>query len=133
MWQAVDLFSDWLVRIPGQARLVHVGKGSTHETAAVLDCSKNRIELRGFTYCLGCARALSTRHTYSHGKWASGRSLVPVVKVIVYPLVPGNTPLLDSPQFRRPFPRLHSLARKVLTSTEYFGSIASLHERTNER
>jgi hypothetical protein len=37
MWQAVDLFSDWLVRIPRQARLVHVGKGSTRETAAASD------------------------------------------------------------------------------------------------
>jgi hypothetical protein len=52
MWQAVDLFSDWLVRIPRQARLVYVGKGSTRETAAVLGCSKNRIKLRGVTAIL---------------------------------------------------------------------------------
>jgi hypothetical protein len=44
MWQAVDLFSDWIAGIPGQARLVHVGKGSTHETAALLDYSKNRLK-----------------------------------------------------------------------------------------
>jgi hypothetical protein len=40
MWQAVNPSSDRIVKIPGQALLVHVGKGSTHETAALLGRSK---------------------------------------------------------------------------------------------
>jgi hypothetical protein len=52
MWQAVNLFSNWLVSFPRQARLVHMGKGSTRETAVVLGCSQNRIELQGVTAIL---------------------------------------------------------------------------------
>jgi hypothetical protein len=40
------------VRLPRQARLLHMAKGSTRETAVVLGYSKNHIELRGVTAIL---------------------------------------------------------------------------------
>jgi len=53
MWQAVDPFSDWIMGIPSQVRLVHVGKGSIHEIAALLGYNKNRLKSRGITQFCG--------------------------------------------------------------------------------